>query len=147
MLGTAFTFLILSLTAAATGDEGVLNACYRAMLILASSSVRASTIGTVVTGIALSLLTRWGLFRFYWIIAKEVLTVLSIALGPFGMYFWSLKAVRLTETYGLAALHDPAFAANRFALMTGIILQIASLAAMFLLSVFKPWGQRTKQGD
>ena len=148
MLGTAVAFLILSIAAASTADEGILKACYRGMLILSRTSVRASTIGTIVTGILLSVWTQWGLFKYYWIIAKEALTVLSVLIGPFGMHLWSLRAVELTQAYGLGALHDPAFAANRSQMMTGIALQIVSLAAMFVLSVFKPWGRRRKKrGD
>lgn len=124
MLGDAVVFLILSLTAATAHDTAVLKACYASMQVLARTSVRASTIGAVVTGVLLSVLTRWGLFRFYWIIAKEALTIVAIALGPFGMYFWTLKAE------------------SSWQLWVGIMIQIVSLVAIFVISVFKPWGQR-----
>ncbi|UUZ84257.1 hypothetical protein LJK88_11350 [Paenibacillus sp. P26] len=142
MLGGAAVFLILSIAAASTNDEGVLKACYTAMHVLAGTSVRASTIGATVTGILLSVLTQWGFFRFYWIIVKEGLTFLSIALGPVGMYFWTLRAVTLTSREGLGALQDPSFHVNSGQLWTGIILQTVSIAAMFAISVFKPWGMR-----
>lgn len=147
LLGVSVTFLILSLTAAAAESEEVLKACYSGMLILARTSIRASTIGTVVTGVLLSVWTHWGLFRYYWIIAKELLTLLSIGLGIAGMYGWSLKAAGMMSALGMQALHDPQFAANRQWLMTGIALQLVSLAAMFLLSVFKPWGKRKIKGE
>lgn len=83
------------------------------MYILAASSVRASTIGVVVTGIFLSVWTKWGLFKFYWIIVKEVLTILSIGLGIFGMYYWTLDASSITATEGLRALHDQGFLVNQ----------------------------------
>lgn len=124
MLGGAIGFLILSITAASTTDVSVIDACFRSMHILAKTSVRASTIGTVITGVLLSILTHWGLFKYYWIIVKEFLTVVSIGLGIFGMYFWTLNASNMQQ------------------LMIGIVLQITSLAAMFIISVFKPWGQR-----
>ncbi|NGQ95885.1 hypothetical protein G3578_12035 [Brevibacillus sp. SYP-B805] len=145
MFGVAIVFLILSITAANTNDEGVLKACYTSMHLLAKTSVRASTIGTLVTGILLSVLTQWGLFKYYWIIVKEGLTILSIILGPIGMYFWTLKAVTLTTAEGLGALQDPAFTVNSAQLWTGIILQILSLAMMFVISVFKPWGSRKQK--
>jgi hypothetical protein len=143
LFGGAVVFLVLSVTAAATREESVLRACYTGMHVLAKTSVRASTIGAAATGILLSVRTRWGLFRYYWIIVKEGLTLLSIALGPIGMYFWTLKAVELTNAQGLDARNLPAFAVNSGRLWTGIALQIASLAAMFAISVFKPWGPRT----
>ncbi|MFC5530765.1 DUF2269 family protein [Cohnella yongneupensis] len=142
LLGVSVAFLILSLFAVNTNDEGVFQACYHAMHLLSKTSVIASTIGALVTGVLLSVLTRWGLFKFYWIIVKEVLTLVSIGLGPIGMYFWTLKAADLSSEQGLNALQDPGFIVNHRQMAVGIILQILSLVAMFILSVFKPWGER-----
>ncbi|MDR6999216.1 hypothetical protein [Neobacillus niacini] len=145
MLGVSIVFLILSITAANTNNVGVLKACFSSMHVLAKTSVRVSTIGTVITGILLSVLTQWGLFKFYWIIVKEGLTLLSIILGPFAMYTLTLKAVTLTTNDGINALINPAFTVNKWQLWIGIILQIISLVSMFVISVFKPWGQRKKK--
>jgi hypothetical protein len=142
MFGVTITFLILSIAATVTTDEGVLKASYMSMHLLAQTSVRASTIGTVVTGVLLSLLTHWGFFKYYWIIVKELLTILSIGLGLVGIYFWSLKAVTITTVQGMESLHNPEFLVNRTYLFVGISLQIISLIAMYILSIFKPWGKR-----
>ena len=117
-------------------------ACYTAMHTLAKTSVRASTIGTIVTGVLLSVWTHWGLFRYYWIIAKEVLTLVAILLGPVAMYVWTLPAVSLAWAQGLEAMGNPAFIVNSEKLWIGIVLQLLSLILLFLLSVFKPWGKR-----
>jgi hypothetical protein len=147
MLGGAVAFLIMSITAASTSDEGMLKASYTIMHILAKTSVKVSTIGALVSGILLSMLTQWGLFRYYWIIAKEALTLLSILLGPIGMYLWTLKAVTLTTSEGLNSLHIPEFIVNNNQLWVGIILQIISIAGMFVISVFKPWGKRKQKQE
>ncbi|QGQ97532.1 hypothetical protein EHS13_22900 [Paenibacillus psychroresistens] len=144
MLGEAVVFLLMSITAANTNDEGMLKASYGIMHVLAQTPIKTATIGTLVSGILLSVLTSWGLFRYYWIIAKEALMLVSILLGPLGMYLWTLKAVTLTTSEGLNALEDSAFIINNNQLWVGIILQIISLAAMFIISVFKPWGSRKK---
>jgi hypothetical protein len=114
--------------------------------VLAKTSVRASTIGALVTGIMLSMLTHWGLLKYYWIIAKEGLMIISILLGPIGMEALTLKAVKLTSAGGLNALNDQAFTVNSEQLWIGIIVQIISVGGMFVISVFKPWGSR-KQND
>jgi hypothetical protein len=142
MLGNMAIFLILNITAAATSDPDIFRACYRVMHILADSSVRASTIGTVASGVLLSVLTHWGLVRYYWIIAKELLTLCAIAINFAGMHVWSLKAVQLSAVAGLDALQNPEFMVNRLFLFVGVAFQIVSLVAMFLLSVYKPWGKR-----
>ncbi|UFJ39418.1 hypothetical protein LOK74_15240 [Brevibacillus humidisoli] len=145
MFGVAVVFLIFSITAANTDDESVLKACYTSMHVLAQTAVRASTIGTLVTGILLSVLTHWGLFNYYWIRRSVNPSLTSIVLGPIGMYFWTLQAVTLTSSEGLNALQNPSFHVNSQQLWIGIILQILSLAAMFVISVFKPWGPRKQK--
>ncbi|SFE88513.1 hypothetical protein SAMN05216378_4453 [Paenibacillus catalpae] len=132
MLGVQVVFIILALTASVTSDADVLQACYTIMHLLADSSVRASTIGTTVTGIALSLLTSWGLFRYYWIMAKEVLTLLAIAIGFIGLYEWTLRG--LNDNGSLTVHHTW--------LLIGIALQTLSLVIMYILSVWKPGGKR-----
>ncbi|MGZ0050599.1 hypothetical protein [Brevibacillus gelatini] len=144
MLGGAVIFLVLSIVAANTDDAGIFTACYTAMHALAKTSVRASTIGTIVTGVLLSVWTHWGLFRYYWIIAKEVLTLVAVLLGPIGMYVWTLQALTIARAEGLAAVENPAFLVNSGQLWTGIVLQVLSLFLLFLLSVFKPWGKRKR---
>ena len=144
MFGVMVAFLILGITAANTTNVDVLQACYNSMHILAKTSVRASTIGTLVTGILLAVLTKWGLFKFYWIIAKELL-VIAIGLGVFGMHSWTLQAITLVSQDGAAVLENPSFIVNNEQLFVGIVLQIISLVALYLLSVFKPWGLRKKE--
>lgn len=142
MLGTSVTFLILSITAVSTKDSGLVLSCYKAMHVLSETSVRASVIGTIVTGILLSLWTHWGLVKYYWIIAKEVLTLVAVILGPIGMYIWTLQGISLLTDVGVEGANQGAYVVNTISLFIGIGLQIISLIAMYLLSVFKPWGKR-----
>lgn len=142
MLGCIVVFLVMNITAAATRDPKLFQACYAVMLVLSGSSVRASTIGTIVSGVLLSVLTHWGLLRYYWIIAKELLTIVAIGIGMVGIYVWSLQAADISGAEGINALQDPAFLANRLYLFAGIVCQIISLVGMFFLSIYKPWGKR-----
>jgi len=142
MLGVTTVFLFLSILAANSNDESVIIACFTIMHKLANTSVRYSTIATLLTGILLSVLTQWGLFKFYWIIVKEALTLISILLGPIGMYVWTLKAVTMTSVNGVNPFQNPVFHVNSSQLQIGIILQIISLVLIFIISVFKPWGKR-----
>lgn len=128
MLGGAVIFLVLSIVATTSQDSALTQSCYTVMQALSKTSVRASTIGTLVTGLLLSAWTHWGFLRYHWVIAKEVLSVLAILLGPVGMYVWTFGAAASGQSSAL--------------LWCGIILQILSLAAIFFLSVFKPGGKR-----
>lgn len=141
MFGNMVTFLILSITAATTENAQLIKSCYQIMHVLASTSVKASTIGTTVTGILLSIWTKWGLFQFYWIIAKQIITIMLIGFNLWGIYAWTLQALSRVET-----ITDQT---NMFMLQIdlwiGITIQIISLIFIFTISVFKPWGRRKQQ--
>ncbi|WP_240338474.1 hypothetical protein [Peribacillus alkalitolerans] len=134
-LGVTVTFLILSISVLTTDDHGTVKAYYTSMLQLEQTAGRASIIGTVITGMVLSIFTKWGLFKFNWIIFKEILTLICMALGFIFIYFWTLNGIQVSG--------EPAFISNHFQLMAGIVLQIILLVTIFIVSVFKPWGQRT----
>ncbi|RDW22439.1 hypothetical protein CWR48_01660 [Oceanobacillus arenosus] len=137
MFGNMVTFLILSITITASNDPQLIESCYQVMLLLSGSSIRASTIGTTVTGILLCVLTKWGLFKFYWIIVKEVLTILLIGINIWGMYSWTLRALDIFTVTGLQINHGE--------LLIGISIQLISLIIIFTISVFKPWGILAKK--
>lgn len=121
-----------------TNEMGTVKAYYTSMLLLEQTAGRVSIIGTVITGLLLSILTKWGLFKFYWIILKEMMSLLCMALGFIFIYFWTVNGIQIPEGFSSAA-----FLVNHYQLMTGIVLQIIFLVFIFIVSVFKPWGQRT----
>ncbi|MDQ0882166.1 hypothetical protein [Peribacillus sp. V2I11] len=75
-----------------TNDIGAIKAYYLSMLRLEQTAGRVSIIGTVITGFSLSILTKWGLLKFYWLIFKEIITLICMALGFLFIYlFLDLK--------------------------------------------------------
>jgi len=139
-LGVTVTFLILCISVLNTNDGQVIKAYYTSMLRLEQTAGRASLIGTVITGLLLSILTKWGLFRFYWIITKEIITLICLALGFIFIYYWTLNGIHLS-----ADSINEDFITNHYQLMIWIIIQVSLLAILFIISVFKPWGQRIQR--
>jgi hypothetical protein len=137
--GVTVAFLILSINVMITDDINQIRAYYTSMLLLEQTIGKASIIGTVTTGILLSILTHWGLFIYYWIIFKEILTFISIGLGMAFIYFWTLNGVTMLSPNGL---ESQVFIVNHQQLLVGIGIQILSLGVVFIISVFKPWGKR-----
>lgn len=135
MFGNMVTFLILSITVATTENMELVESCYQIMHVLSQTSVKASTIGATLTGVLLSVFTKWGLFTYYWIIVKQGITLLLIGFNLLGMYAWTLKAWNHFEQISMS-MDQPE-------LWIGIIIQIVSLILLFAISVFKPWGKRT----
>ncbi|WP_028776018.1 hypothetical protein [Shimazuella kribbensis] len=144
LLGHIMAFLVLSIATLINPNFTTLNASYIGMHFMEKSLVPISALGTVITGIYLSVRTKWGLFDFYWIIVKEILTVISIAIGILGIKFWTLKAITILADKGTQANADPVFVVNNEYLFIGILINFISLTAMVIISVFKPWGQQKK---
>jgi hypothetical protein len=101
-------------------------------------------LASLLTGLVQSLGTTWGLFRYYWIGAKLVLTVLSTAI--------LLAKMRLVDQ--LASATDPGLDLRRARLQLALHAfgAVIILLGATALSVLKPWGktsygQRIFQGE
>jgi hypothetical protein len=145
-LGAALCSLIFNITALLTNDPHLLNATYVFADILDKAILRGGAVGALLTGLLLSVLTQWGLMRFYWIIVKEIVSVLCIVVGVI-ISGWNDDAISLTAMQALHALHDPLYLTNRTLMFIGIFFQLIALAGVIVISVFKPWGQRKRPGQ
>jgi hypothetical protein len=132
-LGVVFAKLVLALTAATAASPDV-----SAILLVALDAVNAAfapaSTGAIVSGVLLSLGTRWGLLQHHWVVAKLVLTV-----GVFG------TAVQVVPRIVGLAVAEPTL----FGLPWGPAALLAFAAAIHLLmlgaatalAVYKPWGK------
>ncbi len=132
-LGAAVCSLVLSVAASSIGD---MHAAYLALDTLDKALIRPFALGTLLTGILLSAFTHWGLFKFYWIIVKEVLTLSVMMLGIFLVSQWLEEAVAETVT------QHAIISTNHTALLVLISLHIIALTAAQIISLWKPWGKR-----
>lgn len=139
-LGTALCSLVLNLTALFTQDSHLLRAIYLQASILDVALLRGGALGAILTGLLLSVLTQWGLFRFYWIMLKEIISVLCIAVGVI-ISSWNDEALALAASPGFQSVHSPIYLTDRAWMFLGIAFQLVSLSAVVVISVFKPWGQ------
>jgi hypothetical protein len=85
-VGAVAAYLALDITTATSGDAETLRAAYIAMDVTARYVILPLAVGSLVTGVVVSLGTKWGLFRHYWVVISLVLTtiatvVLLIELG------------------------------------------------------------------
>jgi uncharacterized membrane protein len=140
-LGTAFAKLVLEISAITTSAPDLSRALYLAMEKL-NIAFPILAISTLVTGVLLSLGTKWGLLEHYWLVTKLVLTVGVI-----------LTAIQLDERFIRLSIS----ALSRQSMDNGKILGVASaptillvsltvahllmLGAATVISVYKPWGK------
>jgi hypothetical protein len=133
-IGAVVAFIVLA-TAGLVGDPQLARAAYPAMDVVAWYCIVPLIGASLVTGIVESLGTTWGLFRYYWVVAKLVLTaftliVLLVHMQPIG------------EMADLA-MGSASLAANRglqVQLVAAAVAGLAVLLVMTVLSVYKPKG-------
>src|SRR5438876_8078650 len=79
-LGAVAGFLALAIAGLTSPDAQRVRAAYLAMEVLARYVIVPLSFAPLLTGPILSLGTRWGLFRHYWIMVKLLITLLCTLL-------------------------------------------------------------------
>jgi hypothetical protein len=76
-IGAIAAYLVLDLAAATSVDAATLRAAYLGMGLIAGSAIVPLAIATLVTGLVVSLGTKWGLARHWWVLVSLGLTVFA----------------------------------------------------------------------
>lgn len=95
-----------------------------------------SSIGAILSGIAVSLTTKWGLVQHYWIITKLVIAIAIIGSAFGFLHHWAVSAAQLAASGGGASLGEPGVR-----LVAGFGTAVFFVAVATVLSVYKPWGR------
>jgi uncharacterized membrane protein len=146
-VGGAVTFnvLLLGLGPAESGKE--LLGYNLAAKLVDDNVIVIGAMGSLITGILISLCTNWGFFKHRWIAAKYVLTVFCIVVGIVILGPTVNDQPSITELLGLAALEDPVYAQNRLASIVGGMGLVVCILFMLVISVLKPWsGKKVVKG-
>jgi hypothetical protein len=77
-LGAVVAYVPLDLTVALSNEAATVRAAWTAMGLIASWAIVPLAITSLVTGLLISLGTRWGLFRHWWVVVSLVLTVVAV---------------------------------------------------------------------
>jgi hypothetical protein len=76
-IGSVLAYLALGLTAASAEDAQTLRAAWVSMDLVGWYVIVPLAIASVITGLIMSLGTKWGLLRHYWVLYSFVLTLLA----------------------------------------------------------------------
>lgn len=134
-VGAVLAYLALSIAGLASADESLVRAAYRSMELIGWGVIVPLSLGALATGLIQSLVSPWGLFRHWWVVAKLGLTVLAVAvlLSHMG---------RVSEVASLAQEGrlggEPWATRLQLTLHPGAGLGV--LMAILLISSLKPWG-------
>jgi hypothetical protein len=134
-IGAGCAYLALDLTTVRTDDPDLLRSAYAGMDLVVQSVIVPLAIATLLTGIIISLGTRWGLFRHYWVVISLLLTTLA-------------TVVLLVETRTIGALAevaaDPSTTRDELAGLNSTLVHsvggLVVLLANLVLNIYKPRG-------
>ena len=134
-LGAVAGFLALAITGLNSKDAEMVRGAYLAMALTARFVIVPLALASLLTGIVQALCTPWGLFRYYWIVAKLLLTVFATTILLLKMPLIGQAARQAMVTGSLPSLST----AGRALVMhsAGGLLVLLMITT---LSVYKPWG-------
>jgi hypothetical protein len=131
--GALFVYLALGVAAVTSSDPQTVRAAWTAMDLTGWWVIVPLALAALVTGVLMSLGTRWGLFRHYWTLISLALTVVCTGVLLLHMPTVSRMALLAQQVEGdnLRALGGDLFHPG-----VGLLL----LLAIMLLNVYKPAG-------
>lgn len=134
-IGAVFAYMVLDFKVVTTDDVATLRASYLAMDLIARSAIVPLATASLVTGLIMSLGTKWGLFQHYWTVISLVLTVVAIAV--------LLIETRTIEHYAMVAADPTTSDEEVRALANTLVHSVGGtfvLLVIMWLNVYKPRG-------
>lgn len=128
----------LALASSALGAQGgplPSATTYQAIHRIDAYVVIPAAFGALTTGVVLSLGTKWGLFKHWWVFIKLVLTVTTIIFSTLGLGLW------VEESLATPAASTPPHALSITLGATGNILAFLVMTA---LSIYTPKAPMTR---
>jgi len=134
-IGAVAGYIALDVTAATGQDARTLRGVYLAMGLIAWYVIAPLALASLLTGLVMSIGTRWGLFRYYWTLISLLLTVVA-----------SVVLLVETQTIGnfAAMAAEPATSGNDLRSLGSTLVHsvggMVVLLAILVLNVYKPRG-------
>jgi len=135
-IGADAGFLALAVAGLTSPEAQLVRATYLAMGLIAWFVIIPLSLASLLTGLVLSLGTKWGLFRHYWVLVKFLIasfatTVLLVHTQPIGL----LAGAAAETTLSSADLREP-----RLQLVVAAGAGLLVLLVNTTLAVYKPRG-------
>ena len=107
-IGAVAGYIALDVAAATSQDAQTLGAAYLAMELIAWYVIVPLALASLLTGLVMSLGTKWGLFRHYWVLISLLLTIIATVVllveTQTISYFADIAANPTTSSEDLRAL-------------------------------------------
>lgn len=140
-IGAVFVFLALASIALVSRDERTVRGAYLLMAPAAWLVLVPLAHASLLSGIALSLGTPWGLFRHYWVALKLAITLFSTVILLIYMgTFRQMAGVAADPVVQLGLIRNPSPVVH--AVLALILLLIATWLAVYKPFGMTPYGKR-----
>jgi hypothetical protein len=134
--GAVASFLALAITGLMSANSVAARAVYIAMEPVTSWVIVPLAIASLVTGLLLSLGTRWGLFRHYWVIFKLLISSFSLPL----LFLHTGMIHRVAAAAMIGGIYEADLRQDRIHLVVASFASLGALVGATLLSIYKPKG-------
>ena len=134
-IGAVASYIALDVAAATSQDAQTLRAAYLAMEVIACYVIVPLAIASLLSGLLMSVGTRWGLFRYYWVLISLLLTIVATVV---------LLVETQTISYFADTAADPTTSSDDLrALGSTLIHSVGGtvvVLVILVLNVYKPRG-------
>jgi hypothetical protein len=134
-LGAVAAYMALDVAVASGDDAQALRAAYLGMELIALRVIVPLAVASLVTGVVISLGTKWGLFRHYWVLISLVLTMIATVV--------LLIETRTIRSYADVA-RDPATTTEALRALGSTLFHsiggTVMLLVILVLNIYKPRG-------
>ena len=137
-IGAVASFLALSIAGLASQDADTVRGAYLSMNLIGQFVIVPLCFAALLTGIVQSLGTEWGLFRYYWVLLKLILTVGSTVLLLVHQFMAVARAARLVSAAAAGTMPSVGYLGTELVTKAG--LAIVVLIVITTISIYKPWG-------
>ena len=135
-LGAVAAFLALAVVGLTRQDIQTVRAAYVAMALTTWFVIVPLAFASLLSGVISSLGTRWGLFRYYWVVIKLLITLVATII--------LLVHTQLIDVLGAVAAKTTVLGADlQSSQLLMVVASVAALLALLMataLSVYKPQG-------
>lgn len=140
--GTALCSVALAMSISVLDPDDALHGINLARNILGEYIIVPAAIFSVITGILLCSFTNWGFFKHYWVMTKQLATLILIVIGSVWLGPLTKQMTAISESGQPQVLQDSNYLSLQKIVTLGGALQTLVLLAIIVVSTVKPWGRR-----
>ena len=135
LLGTVASFLLLSIFGIVSSNVQLVQASYVLLMPLTAYLILPLVVASLLIGIISSLGTPWGLVRYYWVLAKLLLTSVTLIV-----LLLQMNAIAELSTIAAARMVTDADMGLRIRMIVHAGGGLGVLLLIMILSLWKPKG-------